>query len=467
MSGRSKIGNFLKKIEECSIKNPRLSHVASKNNKDERSIPTSLSPSGNYKKSPSTKALVALGILSPEDITQLSRPSRKASKSKAGEKATDSRVINKSSSSKTIVRNGRLFLGRSTTTESLKEEPDQLTDGSRTDRAMNVVNNFNVKINEEGLNDKVNYEIADLKLDLQMKSLEISSLYQAAKDLKKINRRLEQDNLQLRQELEETNDKLTKAVQNWDYFKSLSQLKSDELVSLNAKVSQLKKQIISLGTDYKYQQSMSSWGNSLMKVISESKPELSNSSPFSTSGLSDSTPAAKNKEQVKKLILEVESSGKSLTGEAVLFLADCIQQPSLSPAQKKEAHTEDKAEFSLMAAKMAFLLNTYREVVKEDFVTRRELHKTTASIHQHYVTRMNMKQLEFQQQLSAQEKTIAKYRKLLSAQLDDPNLEVSGPLESFCDDRLPSSYIDNEELDWLQNHDIEGVRLIYNKRENH
>ena len=119
-----------------------------------------------------------------------------------------------------------------------------------------------------------------------------------------------------------------------------------------------------------------------------------------------------------------------------------------------------------MASKMSFLLNTYREVIREEFVTRRELHKTTASIHQHYVTRMNSKQLDFQQQLSAQEKTIARYRKLLSAQLADPSLEVNGSLEPFSDDRILNSYIDNAELDWLHKHDIEGVRLIYKKRDN-
>lgn len=400
-------------------------------------------------RTPSTKALLALGILPLQEGEQ--KTSRGQSRPTDRDKSSRAKGINRHQSNKTIITTSKDGL----VTSRQNRGPDHQRVGSQTERSLNVVNNFNVKINEEMPNEKMTYEIADLKLNLQMKTFEASTLSQTVKTLKKTNRKLEQDHLQLKQELEEMTDKLSKSQQNLEYFKSLSQLKSDELVNLNSKMSQLKKQVSSLASDDNYHQSISNWSTSLMKVIADAKQDSSVHHSLSNPVVGDQSPITKNKEQLKKLILEIEVSGKAFTGEAVCFLADFIDQDSVGPI-KDQGQVVNQAGF---ASKIAFLLNSYREVIREDFVTRRELHKTTASIHQHYVTRMNARQQETSSQMASLEKTLSKYRKLLASRVEDDGEDA----ERESDDRTLANYIDPTELDFLRSHDIEGVSLIYKR----
>lgn len=472
MLGQSKIGNFLKRLEECSQKQAKPIEKSVKNPKHEKALSISQSLMALNVRTPSTKALLALGLLPLEaDKNRLS--TRVVCRKGKADRSMHSKSINRNNSSlisnEKALRNvdSAVKMGRSTTRDNIVPKPRHHPTGSQTERSLNVVNNFNVKINEESSSEKANYEIADLKLNLQMKALEASSLTQSVKELKKTNRRLEQDNLQLRQELEEMNDKLTSAQQNWEYYKSLSQLKSDELISLNTKVNQLKKQVSTLGGEDNFQQTISNWGTTLMKVIADARPESSNNISTQSTQQPDSLPNPKNRDQLKKLIIEIESSSKAFTPEAISFLADLID-PTSFPAlsQAKDQINPLGSNQPQFLAKVALLLNIYREVVREEFVTRRELHKTTASIHQHYVTRMNAKQLEFHQQLANHEKTIAKYRMQLTSQLKTIEEEAADPHDPvISEDRYLDNYIDNAELDRLHNHDIESVSLIYSMKD--
>lgn len=461
MKTESKIASFLKRLENCRGGKPKADYKR-KNDQLGKSMGISQSVATFEKRSPSVKTLLALGILN--DTADNQKSSRQASRKL--KKAVASREINRHNSNKVI----ETYHSNSRTTPKRQniEEGFHKRIGSQTERSMNVVNNFNVKITEENLSEKLNYEIADLKLNLQLKSFELTTLTQTAKNLKKTNRKLEQDNLQLKQEVDELGEKFTKVNQEREYYKSLSQLKSEELVSLNTKFSQMKKQIGSLSTEDLSRKSLSNWGSNLITTISEAKPESPRTGSLKSSILSGDPMSQTNRDQLKKLLIEIEATGKVFTGEAISFLSAFIENEDVEQSG------------SVPACKMAILMNTMREAFKEDSVTRKEMHKTTASIHQHYVTRMNLRQQEFLSELASKDQALANLRSILSKfqgsqsvlgligsgegkpldTLQEVDEEGEGQ-DNHDDGRILASFVEPADLERLQNHDFAGLSLIY------
>lgn len=83
----------------------------------------------------------------------------------------------------------------------------------------------------------------DLKLALKMKTAEANNLSATLAELKKTNHQIEMDNLQLRQSIDELNFELNQSEQKCAYYKSLSELKNDEIIHMSNKVNSLKKRL--------------------------------------------------------------------------------------------------------------------------------------------------------------------------------------------------------------------------------
>lgn len=84
-----------------------------------------------------------------------------------------------------------------------------------------------------------------------MKTLEANTYSQSLQEAKKINHQLEIENLKLRQNMDQLNFELNQSLQKHSYYKSLAELKNDEIINMSNKVNNLKKRLKDVETGRK------------------------------------------------------------------------------------------------------------------------------------------------------------------------------------------------------------------------
>lgn len=457
----SKLGCFLKKMQAIS---KTANEKQTPKRKGTNLTSTSSSINMLNGRTPSQRVLAALGI--GED--QWSRRSRRKTHSKRksslkpselspGRKAV-SRSIKKQptdSNYKHLIESNSEAQISDRSSFNPTSRPKEFYSGSVTERGMNIVNNFNVKFNPGNSRESIQYEISDLKLNLQMKILEINTLNHEISTLKSSVKLLEQDNLQLRQTVDEFQYQLKKREQKSNYYKSLVEMKNGELSSMNNKIISLQKQIKASFSDSRSSNNVfADCGTSLIQPPADGNHGLGSID----TELAEINVNEKERSQITNGFLDWFNKGKIVEADQVKGLIALISSP-----QSPKDVTTDLAEAESIVAlyhKFAKVISIVLKTMQTDFVSRQELIKTSANIHHHYVTKMSMKQAEFQQSLGNAETLIRQYERMLGGQMafhteTSVQSQLSGETEHL------ENYIDEEEFYRLQNHELESVSLIY------
>ena len=469
-SKTTKIAGFLKRLEDAT-KNDEGTQKPEKT----KSIQLSHSNS-NLKlrvRNPSERALMALGIFNLGELS----PKRSAVK-----------TFVKSSSPKVNTRKQMSLIRKDTSDSSIKEllkesiSQPHYTDrypkktipefeGSQTERTMSVVNNFNLKFNQQSNDpEKYHFEVTDLKLKLQMKKIEVSSLSQEVKSLKNSVKRLEQDNLRLRQSLDDISYQQDKTQQKCDYYKSLVELKNAEISGLDTKFKGLQRQVKSQLNNQPGKKSLANWGNSMVQAVSgvsiTKTDKINRGLPLEDLGihLSDIQIQALN-----RTFYSLYEAKYCISSQQVQSALDVIPSTAAVLAANSDIPNllGKDGIFNLDLQKISILLTIIFKTIREDFELKREVHRSLASVHQHYVNKLNSRQQEYRDNMDIAEDLIAQYESRLADQ-SSSRVEATRRTSAVSNDaELLDNYIDDEEFDRLQSHQLDSVSLIYHSSESH
>lgn len=474
----SKIAGFLKKLEHSAKRDKSQSHSKQDKRSSSKKMVNSSSKVKLKVRSPSERVLVALGMInSAEGGSPKVHRRNKSRKLSIEQKDYKSKrnLIRKDTSSgshKACLVESHSEPQFTDRVVYEKTKPAEVP-GSQTERPMNIVNNFSLKFNQqESSSDSKHYEIADLKLNLQMKKMEASSLNQEVLSLKNALKRLEQDNLRMRQSLDDANYQNEKTVQKCRYYKSLVELKNEEILNLDSKLKALQRQTNSKSTVQSDKMNLANWGNSFAEAVSRvsitDTNKKSPSVPLQSMGINLS---ASEKAALTKTFYDLYECSSLITPQQVHQALSLIPESS-SPRSPKEdpcptsPKSDPNSQIPSISLKTSILLTFIMKTVKDDFELKSEAIKSLASVHQHYTNKMNHKLIDFRKSMEVAEDIIAQYEARLGAQMFSPLRDHSRrPSEVSNDTEILDNYIDEEEFDRLQSHQLESVSLIYHSSE--
>lgn len=468
-SKTTKIAGFLKRLEDAT-KNDEGTQ------KPEKSKSIHLSHSNSNLKlrvrNPSERALMALGIFNLGELS----PKRSALK-----------TLYKSSSPKVNTRKRMSLIRKDTSDSSIKEllkesiSQPHYTDrvpkktipkfeGSQTERTMSVVNNFNLKFNQQSNDpEKHHFEVTDLKLKLQMKKIEVSSLSQEVKSLKSSVKRLEQDNLRLRQSLDDISYQQDKTQQKCGYYKSLVELKNAEISGLDTRFKGLQRQVKSQFNNQPVKKSLANWGNSMVQAVSgvsiTKTDKINTGLPLENLGIHLSD---KQIQALNRTFYSLYEAKYCISSQQVQSALDIIPSAAALAANSDIPNLAGKDGIqNLDLQKISILLTIFFKTIRQDFELKREVHRSLASVHQHYVNKLNSRQQEYRDNMDIAEDLIAQFESRLADQ-SPTRVEAMRRTSAVSNDaELLDNYIDDEEFDRLQSHQLDSVSLIYHSCESH
>lgn len=154
-----------------------------------------------------------------------------------------------------------------------------------------------------------------------MKTLEANTYCQSLQEAKKANQQLEMDNLKLRQNLDQLNFELNQSLQKHQYYKSLAELKNDEIIHMSNKVNNLKKKLKEVESRRKDKNKSliesASHGIPVIEELSDERngSEDENDTPSTNIGVD--TLSEKKVSILKKEIAEIVQQNKEFTDSLV------------------------------------------------------------------------------------------------------------------------------------------------------